>query len=221
MDALCNALASTVSELRLNERFLWTAIRTATENRLRDELAYVRDAKCAADAFVAPEVLVGLRQHADIAELRHGRPAVVIELKLVWGADAIWKKGTQPRAEAAYPDVTPVLRAVVLYEGWRARSAAAELGVVLLEVVHIHTPTDRAFRKERGLALQAELSPSPDVTDSLLGSYLAALGQPCDPIILADHAVDSKTGVSFSIHAMFAPVTHQLRAPAAKSAALG
>ena len=125
MQARCRALTSALSELRLDERFLWAAIRCATENRFRDELAYVLDAKCAADVFVAPEVLVGRRQHADIAELHHGRPAVVIELKFVWGADAIWRKGSQARAEAAYPDVTPVLRAVILYEGWRARDAAA------------------------------------------------------------------------------------------------
>jgi hypothetical protein len=221
VDARCAALASALSELPLDEQFLWTAIRCGTEDLFRDELAYALDPKCTPGVFVAPSVAVklgpdrsgkGHTVRVDIAELRDGRPSVVIELKQVWGADAIWTRGNHEKAADAYPDKA-VLHAVILCEGKRAQDAAAELGVVLLEVVYFHnfhTNAHKAFRKERGLAAYRpnRRSPdSPDETDSLLLSYLVSLGKPYGPIIVADHEVDPKTGLNFSIHAMFAPVT--------------
>lgn len=177
--------------------------------------------------FVAPSVAIGQRRHADIAELHDGRRSVVIELKQVWGADAIWDWRGKARRELRdeFPSARSPLHAVILKEGQRADHAANELAVVLLEVVHFltfQTECDADFRKERGLAAYSRRkgSPaSPDETDSLLRSYLQSLGKPYGPIVLANRAVDSKTGVTFSIHAMFAPVT-RLRAPAAKSTAL-
>jgi hypothetical protein len=78
---------------------------------------------------------------------------------------------------------------------------------VLLEVVHVHTETTGPWRKKRGLSSEARVSRTPDETNKMLLAQLRSLGPPHGPIVLADQVTDAKTAVSFSIHAMFAPVT--------------
>jgi hypothetical protein len=136
-------LEAALRSVHLDPQFLWTAIRCTTEDRLREELAYVLDSRAPPDTFVAPGVAAGGGRRADIGEQRDGLIPVAIEMKHVWGSDPRWKLNKSTRkAVDAYPvgvKAQSVLHAVMMYEGARAREASTELGIVLLAVVHVHT----------------------------------------------------------------------------------
>ncbi len=65
-------LAATLRTLRLDDKFLYAAIRCKSEDWLRDEIAYALEAHAPGNTFIAPGVAVGGRRRADIGELHGG-----------------------------------------------------------------------------------------------------------------------------------------------------